>query len=129
MISVWLDEPDYFLIRLDDDNSTILSVFADYPEFPDELDENDPKLIKIEGWVEPEGGILEITEPNTTIYLAPGSVLNARVDVRGDGSKVIGYGAIVDPFESIYEYDIRVGGTEGHGKNLLTFSGSNMSAL
>ena len=127
VISVWLDEPDYFLIRLDDDNSTILSVFADYPEFPDELDENDPKLIKIEGWVEPDGGILEITEPNTTIYLAPGSVLNARVDVRGDGSKVIGYGAIVDPFENIYEYDIRVGGTEGHGNNLLTISGSNMT--
>ena len=127
VISVWLDKPDYFLVRLDDDNSTIISVFADYPEFPDEIDESDPNLIKIEGWVEPEGGILELKEPDTTLYITPGSVLNARVRVTGEGSKVIGHGAIVDPFENIYEYDIREGGTEGHGFNLLNISGNNMT--
>ena len=127
VISVYLDKPEYFLIRLDDSDNSILSVFADEPEFTDEYDFEDPNFIKIEGWVEPEGGMYELTEPNTTLYIAPGAVLNARVDVTGQGSKVIGHGAIVDPFENIYEYDIRVGGTEGHGKNLLNISGNNIT--
>lgn len=127
VISVYLDEPDYFLIRLDDSDNSIISVFADEPEYTDEFDESEPNFIKIEGWVEPEGGILELKEKNTTLYITPGSVLNARVDIRGEGSKVIGHGAIVDPFENIYEYDIRVGGTEGSGKHLLNISGNNMT--
>lgn len=126
VISVYLDEPDYFLIRLDDSDNTILSVFADEPEFTDEYDFESPDFIKIEGWVEPEGGIYELKEPDTTLYIAPGSVLNARVDIRGEGSKAVGHGAIVDPFENIYEYDIRVGGTEGSGKHLLNVSGNNI---
>lgn len=127
VISVYLDKPDYFLIRLDDSDNSIISIFADEPEFTDELDESAPNFIKIDGWVEPEGGILELNEANTTLYIAPGAVLNARVDVRGNGSKVIGHGAIVDPFENIYEYDIRVGGTEGSGKHLLNINGNNVT--
>ena len=127
VISVYLDKPDYFLIRLDDSDNSIISVFADEPEFTDEYDPDDPNFIKIEGWVEPEGGIYELKEPNTTLYIAPGSVLNARVDISGEGSRVVGHGAIVDPFENIYEYDIRIGGTEGSGKHLLNVSGDNIT--
>lgn len=128
VISVWLDEPDYFLIRLDDDDNSILSVFADYPEFNEELpDEDAPNFIRIDGWVEPEGGILELKEPNTVLYISPGSVLNARVVISGNGSKVIGHGAIVDPYENIYDYDITVGGSEAQGYNLLRITGDDIT--
>ncbi len=104
VISVWLDKPDYFIIRLDDEDDTILSVFADYPELPDDVDINDSNTIYVTGWREIEGGVLELTEPGTTVYIAPGAVLNARIDVKADYTRVIGHGAIVDPFENFAEY-------------------------
>ncbi|MGN1048450.1 MAG: hypothetical protein ACI4QZ_07555 [Eubacteriales bacterium] len=126
VISVYLDEPDYFGIQLDDDQNTILSVFADYPEFEDELpDDDDPNFIRIEGWYETEDGTYLIEKDYTTVYIAPGSVLNARVKITGNHCKVIGHGAIVDPFENIYEYDIREGGTEGKGLKMLIVTGTN----
>ncbi len=127
VISVYLDKPDYFLIRLDDDLNSILSVFADEPEFPEELpDKDDPNVTWVEGWVEPEGGVFRNSDKNHILYIAPGSVMNARVLLNGEHSKVIGHGAIVDPFEDIYEYDITAGGTEGKGLKLLTISGTDM---
>ncbi len=104
VISVWLDKPEYFMIRLDDQDDTILSVFADYPEFPDDVDLDDPNTIRVEGWYEVEGGVLELTEPGKTVYIAPGAVLHARIDVKADYVRVIGRGAIVDPFENFAKY-------------------------
>ncbi|MGN1047373.1 MAG: dockerin type I domain-containing protein [Eubacteriales bacterium] len=124
VISVYLDKPDYFGIQLDDDQNTIISIFADYPESAEELpDMDDPQLLYIDGWYETESGILNITTPYTTVYIAPGAVLNARVKISANYCRVIGRGAIVDPFENIYEYDIQVGGTEGAGYKLLTIGG------
>ncbi len=115
-ISVYLDEPDYFGIRLDDDDNSILSVFADLPEYPGDIPaKNDPNTIWIEGWHDVDGGILYSTEENTHLYIAPGAVLNGRIDMRGAKSKITGRGIILDAFENIYKLDIRVGGTETHG--------------
>ena len=128
VISVFLDKPDYFGIRLDDDDNTILSVFADLPEYyldiPVKGSEN---VIYVDGWMDGEEGFLDITEPETTLYIAPGAVLNARVKVfsSAPNSKVIGRGVILDPFEDIYHYDIRVGGTEGDPRKLCVVSGSD----
>ena len=118
VISVFLDKPEYFAVRLDNDDNSIISVFADYPEFPRELpDKNDPNVIWVEGWYEPDKGVLNYDgkTKNKTIYIAPGAVLNARVNFAygAQNCKVIGLGAIVDPFENIYEYDITFGGSEG----------------
>ncbi|MBQ2709293.1 MAG: hypothetical protein IJF67_13580 [Clostridia bacterium] len=129
VISVYLDKPDYFLIRLDNDDNSILSVFADYPEFEDEIpDRNDPDVIWIDGWFEPETGLYDVKEDNKTLYIAPGAVLNARVNINGKNVKVMGRGAIVDPFEDIYSHPITDGGTEGKGRKMLTISGAGSSA-
>ena len=116
VISVYLDKPDYFGIRLDDDDNSILSVFADLPEFPGDIpDKNAPNVIYVEGWYDVEGGILYSKEAETHIYIAPGAVVNGRIDMRGQNSKITGHGVILDAFENIYKLDIRDGGTESHG--------------
>lgn len=129
IISVYLDTPEYFGIQLDDDQNSIISIMADPLENEEDIpDRNAPNVMYIDGWYETENGLLDITEPNTILYIAPGSVLNARVTVKADNCKVLGRGAIVDPFENIYEYDIRTGGTEGAGRKMLIISGSNCIA-
>lgn len=100
VISVWLDQPDYFVIRLDDMDSTILSVFADEPET--DVPTKNANTIIVDGWMEVEGGVLQLTKPNQTVYIKPGAVLNARIKVNADNCRVIGRGAILDPFTDIY---------------------------
>ncbi len=103
VISVYLDEPDYFLLKLDASDDSILSVFADAPEInvPDKDDED---VIYIDGWYEPEGGATQLVvyKSNSTVYLAPGSVLNARLQLVGDNITVKGRGMILDPYSDIY---------------------------
>lgn len=103
VISVYLDKPDYFMIRLNDKDSTLLAVFADEPET--EVPTASSNTIVIDGWHEVEGGVLELKKKGTTLYLKPGAVLNARVKVTADDCRVIGRGAILDPFSDIYRYD------------------------
>ena len=103
VISVFLDRPDYFLIRLDGRDHTILSVFADALET--ELPCPGENVYTVGRWQEVPGGILKITQPHTTVYIPAGCVLNARVEIRADDCKVIGRGAIVDPVGDIYRYD------------------------
>ncbi len=127
VISVWLDKPDYFLIMLDDDLNSIISIFADDPEFPDELpDRDDPNVLYVEGIYQTEDGFLDILDkPGFTIYIAPGAVLNCRVNLRGNNASIIGHGAMVDPFENIYDYSIENGGTEGKGHTFLSINSTN----
>ena len=126
VISVYLDKPDYFMIRLDNDVNSLLAVAADYPEYPGDVPSKDgANVYYVEGWVEPEQGLLKLDEPGTTLYIAPGSVLNARCKVTGAFSQVLGRGAIVDPYENIREYDGRVAGSEGSGWNMLSMTGVN----
>ncbi|MGN1047723.1 MAG: hypothetical protein ACI4QZ_03855 [Eubacteriales bacterium] len=129
VISVYLEKPDYFGIQLDDDQNSILSVFADLPEREEDIpDKNDPNVIYIDDWYETENGLFDVDKPNTTVYIAPGAVLNARVTVFADNCRVFGRGAIVDPFENLYEYDIQLGGTEGRGRKMLIINGKNNHA-
>ena len=129
VISVYLDEPDYFAVRLDGNDATILSVLSDYPEYPLEVPEKGDKNVKyIDSWYETENGIWEINESDTTVYIAPGAVVNARIKFNGKGfknCKVLGRGAILDPFGNLYKTDIRVGGTEGSGTKMVSFTGDN----
>ena len=128
VISVYLDKPDYFGIILDDCTNTILSVIADLPEYPADVPAKDGDgVIYVDGWKDTEKGVLEITEPNTTLYIAPGAVLNARVMIEASatGTKVIGRGAILDPFEDIYHYDINFGGSEGRGYKMCIIKADN----
>ena len=105
VISVFMDKPDYFLIRMDDDENTILSIFADDIADTSKIpDKNDPDVIWIDGWYETENGLYDLMEDNKTLYLAPGSVFNVRAVLKGNNIKAIGYGAVVaDPFNNIYK--------------------------
>lgn len=103
VISVYLDHPDYFVVRLDGKDYTILSVFADAPET--EIPTADEHTIIVNGWQEVEGGVLKLTEPHTTVYIPAGAVLNARIQVLADDCRVLGRGAIVDPAGDIYRYN------------------------
>ncbi len=105
VISVYLDKPEYFLVRLDGKDSTIISILADAPEKEEDIPKAGSNVHIIEDWYEVEGGVWYITEPDTTIYIKPGAVLNARLDITASNCKVIGHGAIVDPFGNIYKYD------------------------
>ncbi len=108
VISVLLDKPEYFMIRLDNADTSILTVFADYPEEVPELDADDPNTLIVDGWYESdnEKGTIDVTEPNTTIYIKAGSVLHSRIHITADNCRIFGRGALVDPFEDIYNYDI-----------------------
>ncbi len=103
VISVYLDHPDYFVIRLDGKDHTILSILADAPET--EIPTADDHTIVVNGWMEVEGGVLKLTEPHTTVYIPAGSVLNARIQVRANDCRILGRGAIVDPAGDIYRYN------------------------
>ena len=103
VISVYLDKPDYFMIRLNGKDSTLLAVFADEPET--EIPKPGVNTIIIDGWHEVDGGVLELKKPGTTLYIKPGAVLNARVKITADDCRVIGRGAILDPYSDIYRYD------------------------
>lgn len=130
VISVYLDEPDYFLIRLDNDDNSLISVCADYPEYPGDIpSKDDPNVIYIDDWYESEDGLLFIDQPDTVIYVEPQAVLNCRVYVQKEATntKMFGRGAVVDPFSDIYNYKIRDGGggIEGYSYKLTTLNGEN----
>lgn len=103
VISVYLDKPDYFMIRLNGKDSTLLAVFADEPET--DVPKPGANTIIVDGWYEVDGGVLELKKKGTTLYIKPGAVLNARVKITADDCRVIGRGAILDPYSDIYRYD------------------------
>ncbi len=104
VISVYLDKPEYFLIRLDDKDNSIIAILADYPET--EVPEVGENTYIIDGWHERENGVWNITEPNTTIYIKAGAVLNTRIHIMADNCKIFGRGAVVDPCGNLIDYDI-----------------------
>lgn len=139
VISVYLDRPDYFVIRLDGSDSTILSVLADAPET--EIPTADENTIIVDKWQECEGGILKLTKPHTTVYIPAGSVLYSRVQVLADDCRILGRGAIVDPVGDIYHYSaaelddpcivllIKASRTVVDGIHLLNGKGYNLFVL
>ena len=108
VVSVWLDRPVYFGLQLNDSDKTILSVFADAPEKADEIPQKGaPGVLFVEGWVDAPGadGFLETPRDLKEIYLAPGSVLNARLKIAAKGLRMHGRGMVLDPLSDIFRYD------------------------
>lgn len=106
VISVYLDRPDYFAIRLDGKDHTILSIFADAPETG--IPAPGDKTVIVRGWQEVPGGVLRLTQPGTTVYISAGAVLCARVEILADDCRVTGRGALIDPVGDIYRYNASV---------------------
>ena len=129
VISVYLDEPKYFMLKINDELNSLLAVFADEPEDESQIpNKNAPDVMYFDaGWHETANGFLEVGTNIKTLYIAPGAVLNARVDIKGSGTLVCGRGIILDPFGDISRYDITVGGNEGSGTKLLTLSAANIT--
>ena len=108
VLTVTVDRPCNFGIRFNDYDKTILSVFADAPEPQAEVPVKGASgVLYVDGWVDAPGrdGALEIGPETKEVYLAPGSVLNARLHVRGKGTFVHGRGMILDPLSDIFRYD------------------------
>ena len=103
VISVFLDHPDYFAVRLDGGDHTLLAVLADEPET--EIPTAGERTLVCDRWQEVPGGILTLDQPGTTLYIPAGAVLNARVRILADDCRVLGRGAIVDPVGDIYRYN------------------------
>ena len=110
VISVWLDRPATFGIRLNDYDKTILSVFADAPENPADVPRrDDPSVLFVEGWLdaEAEDGTIVVAPPVREVYVAPGSVLCARLRVAAPGARIHGRGMVLDPFSDVFRRDQR----------------------
>ena len=108
VISVWLDRPVSFGIQLNDYDKTILSVFADAPEDPASVPTKDaPGVLYVGRWLDAPGrdGVIVTGNDVKEIYIAPGAVLNARLKVRGAGTRIHGRGMVLDPLSDIFRYD------------------------
>lgn len=108
VISVWLNKPTLFGIRLNDYDKTILSVFADAPEDPATVPaKGAPGVLYVDRWLDAPGrdGVLTTGSETKEVYIAPGAVLNARLVVKGRGTKVHGRGMVLDPLGDIFRYD------------------------
>ena len=108
VISVTLTEPTCFGIQLNDYDKTILSVFADAPEKAGDVPAPGAAgVLRVEGWVDAPGadGVLEVPKDVKEIYLAPGSILNARLKIGHPGVRLHGRGLILDPMSDIFRYD------------------------
>ena len=108
VISVWLEEPANFGIRLNDLDKTILSVFADAPENPAAIpSRDDPGVLFVDRWTDPPGedGTIVVAPPLREVYVAPGAVLNARLAIKTENARVHGRGMILDPFSDVFRFN------------------------
>ena len=132
VISVTVSRPDEcFALRLDGDDTTVLSVFADSPEGGGYIGSGDSVLVIDSPLTEMNNGeyltvdgktsftkstangktlltpVSDVQHPVTSVYIAPGCVLNARVRAAAPGVRIYGHGIILDPYSDIFEADIR----------------------
>ena len=108
VISVWLDRPTSFGIQLNDYDKTILSVFADAPEDLASVPaKGTPGVLYVDRWLDAPGrdGVIVTGNDVKEIYIAPGAVLNARLKVRGAGTRIHGRGMVLDPLSDVFRYD------------------------
>lgn len=109
IISVWLNENDtHFMLRLDDDDDSILSVFADAPENY-EINKNDDSVLYVdEKWYDPDdsSAVYIVPENIKTVYIAPGAVLYSRLFVKTKDVTVCGHGILLDPYSNVYDTTI-----------------------
>lgn len=132
VISVTVSQPDEcFALRLDGDDTTVLSVFADRPEGSGYIGGGASVLVIDSPLTEMSNGeyltvdgktsftkstvngktlltpVSDTQHPVTSVYIAPGCVLNARVRAAAPGVRIYGHGIILDPYSDIFETDIR----------------------
>ena len=108
ILSVTLERPANFGIRINDYDKSILSVFADAPEDASKVPrKGDAKVLFVEGWTDPPGedGVLVVEDPVREVYIAPGAVLNARLLVKSKGACVHGRGMMLDPMSDVFRFD------------------------
>ena len=108
VLSVTLEKPATFGIRINDYDKSILSVFAEAPEDASNVPrKGDAGVLFVEGWMDPPGedGVLVVEEPVREVYIAPGAVLNARLLVKSKGAYVHGRGMMLDPMSDIFRFD------------------------
>ncbi len=127
VISVWLNENDTnFMIRLDDDDESILSVFADAPE-DYSIDKDDDSVLYVdEKWYDPDESDILYTLPENikTVYIAPGSVFYSRLLVNANDVKICGHGMMLDPYSDLYDTSTI---NQQNGKMFLRVEGNNVS--
>lgn len=126
VISVWLDKNDTnFMIRLDDDDDTILSIFADAPE-DYEIDKNDESVLYVdEPWFDPDenSAYYTLDEKIKTIYIAPGSVFYSRLNIYSNDVTLCGHGILLDPFSDVYDTSV----TENRTNIYMDVDGNNIT--
>ena len=108
VLSVTLEKPANFGIRINDYDKTILSVFADAPEDAARVPrKGDAGVLFVEGWMDPPGedGVLSVEAPVKEVYIAPGAVLNARLLVKNKGAYIHGRGMMLDPMSDVFRFD------------------------
>ena len=108
VISILVEKPAMFGIRLNDSDKSILSIFADAPEDPAKIPaKGDPGVLYVDGWLDPPGedGMIVVEPPVREVYIAPGAVLNARLVVKTPGAFVHGRGMLLDPFSDVFRFD------------------------
>ena len=108
VLSVILEKPVNFGVRINDYDKSILSVFADAPEKASKVPrKGDPGVLFVEGWRDPpsEDGVLTVESPIKEVYIAPGAVLNARLVVNSSGAYVHGRGMVLDPMSDVFRFN------------------------
>ena len=96
VITYTITEPCTTVLKLNNDKDTHLTIFAEAPE-TDVPDKNAENVIYFEaGYHEPEGGTVKVTD-DTIVYLEPGALVKARLDVNGKNVHVYGNGAFLEP--------------------------------
>ncbi len=94
-----LDKPQTTMVKVNEDIDSLLAIFAEEPELESEIPNKDlPNVIYFEaGYHKPEGGVLKL-ESSQQVYLAPGAVVAARVQIKDAGNvSITGRGAFVEP--------------------------------
>lgn len=93
-IVIDLDKNCNFAVNVNKDYRTALAVFAEAPE-TDIPDKDDANVLYYEAGFHDTDDILTLTE-GQTLYLAPGSVLNANIKIKGSNVTVRGRGVLRD---------------------------------
>ncbi len=117
-ITFTLSNPENVIVRLNDDNNTILSIFAEsLEEFDYQAEINSGRKViyfeaglnnynaakstaKMPSQISNGGQGAVRLGGNTTVYLAPGAVVTSRFYLRDDNVTFTGRGAILDPHTS-----------------------------
>lgn len=106
VITYTLDKPSTTLVRLNEDDDTLLTIFAEEPEYEEDIpDPSYENVIYFEpGYHKPEGGAIKLSS-GQTLYLAPGALVEARLSITGTDVTVCGHGTLMESSPNRMEVD------------------------